>query len=113
MHNVAPFKIIREAAPHLRSKDPKRAARNRSIVNVSSVAGLHGNVGQTNYATAKAGIIGLTKTCVCHLDCTLTQRLTYAALQRCQGVGSFRRPLQLRRIRVRLELYFCSLFAVD
>ncbi|GJN93809.1 hypothetical protein Rhopal_006867-T1 [Rhodotorula paludigena] len=62
VHNVAPFKIIREAAPHLRSKDPKRAARNRSIVNVSSVAGLHGNVGQTNYATAKAGIIGLTKT---------------------------------------------------
>jgi 3-oxoacyl-[acyl-carrier protein] reductase len=62
VHNVAPFKIIREAAPYLRSKDPKRIARNRSIVNVSSVAGLHGNVGQTNYATAKAGVIGLTKT---------------------------------------------------
>ncbi|GAA6056386.1 hypothetical protein JCM3770_005983, partial [Rhodotorula araucariae] len=62
VHNVAPFKIIREAAPYLRSKDPKRIARNRSIVNVSSVAGLHGNVGQVNYATAKAGVIGLTKT---------------------------------------------------
>ena len=32
-----------------------------AIVNVSSVVGLHGNPGQTNYAAAKAGIIGFTK----------------------------------------------------
>lgn len=32
------------------------------IINIASVVGLHGNVGQTNYAAAKAGIIGLTKT---------------------------------------------------
>jgi 3-oxoacyl-[acyl-carrier protein] reductase len=32
------------------------------IVNVSSVAGLAGNPGQANYASAKAGLIGLTKT---------------------------------------------------
>jgi 3-oxoacyl-[acyl-carrier protein] reductase len=32
------------------------------IVNVSSVAGLSGNAGQANYASAKAGLIGLTKT---------------------------------------------------
>jgi 3-oxoacyl-[acyl-carrier protein] reductase len=31
------------------------------VVNVSSVVGLRGNPGQTNYAAAKAGIIGLTK----------------------------------------------------
>ena len=32
------------------------------IVNISSVVGLSGNVGQSNYAAAKAGLIGLTKT---------------------------------------------------
>jgi 3-oxoacyl-[acyl-carrier protein] reductase len=35
--------------------------RGGSIVNISSVVGLHGNPGQTNYAASKAGIIGFTK----------------------------------------------------
>ncbi|GAA5943194.1 hypothetical protein JCM3775_007623 [Rhodotorula graminis] len=62
VHNVAPFRLIKEAAPFMRSKTPERVARNKSIVTVSSVAGIHGNVGQANYATAKAGVTGLTKT---------------------------------------------------
>lgn len=33
-----------------------------SFVNISSVAGVHGNVAQANYAASKAGIIGLTRT---------------------------------------------------
>lgn len=33
-----------------------------SIVNISSIVGLHGNAGQANYSASKAGIIGLTKT---------------------------------------------------
>ena len=36
-------------------------ARAGRIVNMSSISGLHGNVGQVNYAASKAGIVGLTK----------------------------------------------------
>lgn len=32
------------------------------IINTSSVVGVHGNIGQTNYAATKAGVIGMTKT---------------------------------------------------
>jgi 3-oxoacyl-[acyl-carrier protein] reductase len=38
------------------------ASTHRRIVNISSVVGLYGNFGQTNYAAAKAGVIGMTKT---------------------------------------------------
>jgi len=34
----------------------------RAIVNISSTSGIHGNVGQINYSTAKAGVNGMTKT---------------------------------------------------
>lgn len=37
-------------------------AKHGAIVNITSVAGLHGNRGQANYSAAKAGIIGMTKT---------------------------------------------------
>ncbi len=67
IHNVAPFRIIRAAAPYMRevAKQEKAEGKTpepRSIVNVSSLSGLHGNVGQINYSTAKSGIVGLTKT---------------------------------------------------
>ena len=40
---------------------PMMKKRSGAIVNVSSIVGLHGNFGQTNYAASKAGIIGFTK----------------------------------------------------
>jgi 3-oxoacyl-[acyl-carrier protein] reductase len=40
---------------------PMMKRRGGSIVNVSSIVGVHGNGGQTNYAASKAGIIGFTK----------------------------------------------------
>lgn len=40
---------------------PMMRKRRGAIVNVSSVVGVHGNFGQTNYAASKAGIIGFTK----------------------------------------------------
>ncbi len=41
---------------------PMMKARSGRIVNMSSAAGRMGNAGQANYAAAKAGLIGLTKT---------------------------------------------------
>lgn len=67
VHVGAPFRIVRAAAPYMRdvAKEEKRTGGKmepRCIINVSSTSGLHGNVGQANYATGKMGIVGLTKT---------------------------------------------------
>ena len=40
---------------------PMTKAREGAIINLSSVVGLTGNIGQANYAASKAGLIGLTK----------------------------------------------------
>ena len=67
VHLTAPFRMIRAAAPHLRAAaaaeiESGEPPTNRCIVNVSSTSGLHGNIGQANYAAGKMGIVGLTKT---------------------------------------------------
>lgn len=67
VHLTAPFKIIRAAIPYMREVAKaeiaeKGAAKARKIINVSSTTGTRGNIGQANYASGKAGIIGLTKT---------------------------------------------------
>lgn len=46
---------------------PMLKARNGSIINMSSVVGVHGNAGQANYAASKAGLIGFTKSVAAEL----------------------------------------------
>ena len=50
------FNTIRHSARQMLKQ------RSGKIVNISSVSGILGNVGQANYAASKAGVIGLTKT---------------------------------------------------
>ncbi len=66
VHITAPFRIIRAAAPYIRDvakKEMEQGKRvTRKIINISSIAGLDGNAGQANYSSAKAAVVGLTKT---------------------------------------------------
>jgi 3-oxoacyl-[acyl-carrier protein] reductase len=67
VHLKAPFRILRAAQPVISRLAKAEAEKNgtataRKVVNISSVAGLGGNAGQVNYSSAKAGIVGLTKT---------------------------------------------------
>lgn len=66
VHCTAPFRLIQAAEPYMRTTAKKEieafgSARPRCVLTVSSVSGVHGAAGQTNYATAKAGVVGLTK----------------------------------------------------
>jgi 3-oxoacyl-[acyl-carrier protein] reductase len=66
IHLTVPFKIIRAASPHMREVAKQEIAEGkevfRKIVNVSSTSGVFGNAAQANYASGKAGVVGLTKT---------------------------------------------------
>ena len=56
VHAGGTFRFTRECVPHFRERNFGR------IINITSYTGLRGNPGQSNYGTAKAGIIGFTKT---------------------------------------------------
>ncbi len=50
------FNLVRYVGPQMET------IGGGSIINISSVVGIYGNIGQANYSATKAGIIGLTKT---------------------------------------------------
>ncbi|QNR25526.1 beta-ketoacyl-ACP reductase [Croceimicrobium hydrocarbonivorans] len=50
------FNCTRAFAPHFKAQESGR------IISTSSVVGLYGNFGQSNYVATKAGVIGMTKT---------------------------------------------------
>lgn len=50
------FNLTRYIGPHM------QAQGGGSIINISSIVGEYGNIGQANYAASKAGVIGLAKT---------------------------------------------------
>jgi len=88
VHLKAPFRILKAAAPYIMG-----AAKNeseleqrvvRKVVNVSSVSATRGAYGQSNYAAAKSGLFGLTR--------SLAQR-----------VGPLQRDRQLCGIRLRRD----------
>ncbi len=66
VHVTAPFRILRAAAEPFRLFSKQEAADGREVirkvVNISSMAGTSGNAGQVNYSSAKAALVGMTKT---------------------------------------------------
>lgn len=65
VHLKAPFRILRAASEYFKTSAKQEASEGREIfrkvVNISSIAGTGGNVGQVNYSAAKSGILGVTK----------------------------------------------------
>ena len=60
VHLKGTFNLTKHAAGYWREAAKEGTITDRAIVNTSSGAGLHGNVGQTNYSAAKAGIAAMT-----------------------------------------------------
>lgn len=54
-HVGGTFRFTRACVPHFRAQQSGR------IINVTSYSGIRGNIGQSNYGAAKAGIVGFTK----------------------------------------------------
>jgi 3-oxoacyl-[acyl-carrier protein] reductase len=56
------FALLRAAAPVLRGDGEGTPSHHRKVVNLASAVAIHGAPGTANYSSAKAGLIGLTRT---------------------------------------------------
>lgn len=61
VHLKGTFAVARHATEYWRAQSKAGAAVDARIINTTSGVGLYGNIGQANYAAAKAGIAALTK----------------------------------------------------
>lgn len=65
LHMTGPFRILRAVQPIFAAAAAAEreliSPSSRKVVNISSLSGVCGLAGQTNYSSAKAGIVGLTK----------------------------------------------------
>jgi 3-oxoacyl-[acyl-carrier protein] reductase len=66
IHIVAPFRILRAAAPFIRDTAKQEAAEGRrvlrKVVNITSISATDGGAGQAGYSSGKAAVMGLTRT---------------------------------------------------
>jgi 3-oxoacyl-[acyl-carrier protein] reductase len=94
LHATAPFKIVRAAAPYFRVKDGEP----RCIINISSTSGVNGNAGQINYALAKAGVQGITKTIAKEYVPVISHSASFSLTYGQMG-SPIRRPRKHRSLR--------------
>lgn len=126
VHLTASFRLLRAASHFLTEAATREQASHgraapRKVVNVTSVSALYGQAGQANYASAKAGMIGLTKAlarewgrynvqvnAVCYgfIETRLTETKERGEQARCGeervALGMPRRERQLASLRIPL-----------
>jgi NAD(P)-dependent dehydrogenase (short-subunit alcohol dehydrogenase family) len=68
VHLRGTFCVVHHAANHWRSRTKAGEQNDARVICTSSAAGLYGNVGQANYAAAKAGLAAFTTVCAAELE---------------------------------------------
>lgn len=62
VHVTGPFRLLREAGHHFRQQASNPPDTLRKVVNISSISGIYGAATQLAYSSAKAAVVGMTKT---------------------------------------------------
>jgi len=62
VHATGPFRLLRETGHHFRQQASNPPDTLRKVVNISSISGIYGAATQLAYSSAKAAVVGMTKT---------------------------------------------------